>query len=216
MSDASSSKLPHNVIDIAGQVFGRLTIISFCFLRNGRSVWLCQCSCGRRVALRANDVRRGATKSCGCLHSETSAENGRRNRTHGKSGSPEYAIWIGVLRRCCKSTRDEYERYGGRGVTACNRWRDSFEAFYADMGPRPSPQHSIDRIDNNRGYEPGNCRWATAKEQQRNKRNNRMLTHDGRTQCATDWAEEVHITRGCLLERLRRGWSVARALGYGS
>jgi hypothetical protein len=134
--------------------------------------------------------------------------------THGMADSPEYRVWCHVLARCGTATDAAYDNYGGRGITVCDRWL-TFTNFYADVGPRPSPQHTLERIENDGNYEPGNVRWATRKEQNRNKRNNRLLTFNGRTQCIAAWAEEIGITWAALRARLRLGWSVERALTPG-
>lgn len=126
--------------------------------------------------------------------------------------SPEYTAWAGMLQRCRNPKNAAYPDYGGRGITVCDAWRDSFEAFYADLGPRPSARHSIDRIDNDGNYEPGNCRWATAKEQNRNTRRARLLTFDGRTQLLSDWGAELGVHPEAIRGRLRRGWSIEDAL----
>ena len=134
------------------------------------------------------------------------------------STSPECVIWYSMLQRCSDPTHSKYAYYGGRGITVCARWQDSFEAFYADMGPRPSPAHSLDRYPDHDGpYAPENCRWATKHEQMRNMRSNRWLTYNGMTMCLADWARytEIHgtpISVQTLRKRLRNGWSVDVAL----
>lgn len=125
---------------------------------------------------------------------------------------PEHIAWCDMRKRCYLSTHFRYADYGGRGVGVCERWRHSFEAFYQDMGPRPSASHSLDRIDNNGDYEPGNCRWSTAKEQARNTRRNRMLTFRGQTMCVAAWSEETGININTLYIRIHRGWSIDRVL----
>jgi hypothetical protein len=115
--------------------------------------------------------------------------------------------------RCFNVNGEDFHLYGGRGVTVCDRWRDSYPAFLADMGPRPSPAHSIDRFpDPNGNYEPGNCRWATMKEQQNNRRNNHRVTHGGLTLTVTDWSLRTGLSRQLIRYRLSHGWSVERAL----
>lgn len=127
--------------------------------------------------------------------------------------SAEYLIWQGMLGRCFCKTNGGYKRYGARGISVCFRWRSSFRAFLADMKPRPSGAHSLDRWpDQNGNYNPDNCRWATKRQQQRNLRSNRLLTFKGRTQCLTAWAEEVGLTREALDNRLARGIPLAKAL----
>ncbi len=124
----------------------------------------------------------------------------------------ERQTWRRMLERCNNPNHIEYARYGGRGIAVCPEWRHSYEAFVAHVGLRPSAGHSIDRIDVNKGYEPGNVRWATTAEQQRNKRNNRVLSFDGRSQCMVDWTAELGLPPGRLHGRLKSGWSVERAL----
>jgi hypothetical protein len=127
--------------------------------------------------------------------------------------TPERGCWQAMIDRCHDPKSTYFAHYGGRGIRVCNRWRESFALFQADMGPRPSPIHSLDRIDNDGNYEPGNVRWATPREQGRNKRNNRMLTAFGRTQCLTDWAAERGLRIITLKDRLDKlGWDVERAL----
>lgn len=125
---------------------------------------------------------------------------------------PRFAIWHGIKDRCFDSRHHAFHRYGGRGVTMCERWRQSFDDFCADVGPRPA-RMTIDRIDNERGYEPGNVRWATYTEQNRNRSDTRLLTAFGRTQCVAEWATELGISRAAIAGRLRRGWPVEKALG---
>jgi hypothetical protein len=158
-------------IDLTGRQFGRLTVLH----RAGTSHWKCQCSCGNRRDVSGDSLRHGETRPCGCLRRELTAERNQGRPPalkHGEAAarSPEYICWYGIIRRCCRPTDTSWERYGGRGITVCDRWRNSFEHFLADMGRKPTPQHSIDRINNDGDYEPANCRWATASEQQRNKR----------------------------------------------
>lgn len=125
---------------------------------------------------------------------------------------PLYAIWARMIRRCENPREAHYACYGGRGIRVCERWRKNVAAFLEDMGPRPSPAHSLDRIDVNGHYEPGNCRWATMREQQRNRRSNRMLTFRGETRCIVEWAELAGISATMLSSRLNRGWDPERAL----
>lgn len=137
---------------------------------------------------------------------------GARRRTHAKSQSREYRIWAGILTRCTNPNANGYQDYGGRGIRVCERWRVSFEAFLADMGPRPSPRHSVERTDHDGDYEPGNCQWIVRAAQNRNKRNSVILEHDGLSLPATEWAERLAMNYGVLLTRLARGWTPEKAL----
>jgi hypothetical protein len=132
---------------------------------------------------------------------------GDRSRTHGRSRTPEYCCWQAMIQRCINPHRRGYENYGGRGISVCDRWRTSFENFTADMGPRP-PGHSLDRIDNDGNYEPGNCRWATNTVQLRNRGNNRLVTFNGETLTISEWAEKLNVHKNTLTNRIDRGWSV--------
>jgi hypothetical protein len=189
-------KSPANFRDLTGRVFGRLTVVARAEnIGNWQSRWTCRCSCdGKLVIVRAACITNGGTQSCGCLR-----------QTHGGSGTREYRIWLAMKMRCADQSQDNY---GGRGISVCERWRDSFENFLADMGKCPSPDHSIDRFpDNDGNYEPGNCRWATAIEQMGNTRKNRMLTYKGETKHASEWARLIGMKVGTMMARLRKGWS---------
>ena len=143
--------------------------------RSGRH-WVCRCACGATAVVATSELRKGDTKSCGCLRIATARSRGQSNHKHGAAcdgaETPEYRAWVEMRRRCRDSNHIGYERYGGRGITVCERWTD-FEAFLADMGQKPTPTHSIDRRDNDGNYEPGNVRWATPEQQQNNRSNNK-------------------------------------------
>jgi hypothetical protein len=161
---------------VPGQRFGRLVVLHHADKdRKGNWRWECVCDCGNRTQPPTYSLVRGETRSCGCLQLETRRQNKREGSApkHGHTvgrSTAEYRAWNALKTRCTNTNIPGYKYWGGRGITLCERWRDSFEAFLADMGPRPSPKHSLDRIDNDGNYEPGNCRWATASEQNRNQR----------------------------------------------
>ncbi len=155
--------------NLTGKNFERLTVIKKDNSKE-RIYWICNCNCGtQNVSIRSNRLKSGLTKSCGCYQKE---EVSKSNTKHGMSETKEYNTWENIISRCINSNNNQYKYYGGRGITICNRWKDSFENFYEDMGPRPGPEYSIDRIDNNGNYESSNCRWTTHKEQMRNTRKN--------------------------------------------
>jgi hypothetical protein len=194
---------------LIGQRFHRLLVVANEPSSMGKRHWRCVCDCGREAVVPTGHLRNGHTRSCGCLHDEAT---GNRARIHGKSGTPEFWIWCGIKKRCYEPRSTVFRYYGGRGIKVCDRWRESFAAFLEDMGPRPSPDHSIDRVDPNGDYRPENCRWATTIEQRRNCRSNRVLTHDGQSLCIAEWAERTGIRPRTISARLKLGWSVGDAL----
>ena len=210
MRQKLQSKPNARFVDITNQKFGRLTAIQLVgYTKHSKQLWEFYCDCGAVTTKAANtvvsDAKKGRSPGCGCKQFY-----GNR-RTHGQHGTPEYIIWKGLRQRCNDTSHISYHNYGGRGIKVCARW-DNFEAFLADMGPRPSPKHTIDRRENDGDYCPGNCFWATRKVQSRNKRTNRLLTHDGQTMTVTDWAAKLGIKRDTLFARLNSGMSPAKAL----
>lgn len=168
----------------------------------------CECKCGNMTTVSLSNLRSGHATSCGCVQRQA----GKSNRTHGLSGTKTYRAWQDMIQRCTNKMRPRYATYGARGITVCQRWRDSFEAFLADMGEAPSRVHSIDREDNNGDYEPSNCRWSKTKEQARNTTRNRLLTFRGETKCIAEWSELLCISYATLYYRITHGWTVSEAL----
>lgn len=201
---------------LKGKRFGRWLVIAPKGRdRYGGRMWECRCDCGVIRTVRETSLRSGQSRSCGCLHAELLAERakiGRYARKHGMYATPEYQSWHLMKWRCGNPSAVGYQYYGGRGISVCREWLESFETFYCDMGPRPTPKHSIDRIDNDGNYEPGNCRWATAKEQAHNRRNNHVITFNGETLCATEWSDRLGGGRNVVSRRIKKGWSPEKAI----
>jgi hypothetical protein len=192
---------------VDGAKIGALTVVEPPKPGDRRAVF--RCACGTARAMLVANVLAGRTRSCGCVV----GRKGENLRKHGRARSPEYVAWCNAKARCHRKNHPRYAEWGGRGISMCERWRDDFAAFLADMGPRPSPGHSIDRIDNDGPYSPENCRWATAEQQSTNRPTwANTITFRGETLTLTQWAPRVGITRKSLEHRLRAGWSIERAL----
>lgn len=191
-----------------GQRFGRLVVVSFAGRRLAKRTWNCVCDCGKRCVAHGYDLRHGKHKSCGCLHLESIRRHGHTK--HGGSRTRTYSSWSAMISRCTDPAATHFERYGGRGIKICERWR-TFENFLADLGERPEGK-SLDRIDNDGNYEPGNCRWATNREQSLNRSDSRYIEFNGLRKRRSEWAEEYGIHPETLRCRLRKGWSVEKAL----
>lgn len=201
------------LIDEAGNRYGRLTVVGLSTVQKGSApLWYCSCDCGGSIDVPGSPLRKGKVVGCGCVQRERSKA---ANTTHGAfySHPAEYRAWSEAKRRCFNANAKCYPRYGGRGITMCDEWKSDFSAFLRDLGPRPTPEHSLDRIDNNGDYRPGNCRWATAKEQNRNKRSNRLVTIDGVTIPMVTACEYYGQDQDRVHARLKYlGWSVEKAL----
>lgn len=200
------------MIDLTGQKFGRLTALERIGVSaSGNAIWLCRCNCGSDVSIPSNNLKNGHTKSCGCLQKEELITR-LTQHGHSKKGkvSKTYHAWQDMLGRCTNLKNPGYHNYGGRGITICKRWF-KFENFLKNMGEVPEG-HQIDRIDNNGNYCKSNCQWVTSKINNRNRRNNHLITYDGKTQCMIEWAEKFNIHIGTLWSRLSRGWSIEKAL----
>lgn len=211
---------PHIRRDLTGQRFGLLVVLGpgkYVYReRPGKQAftcrfWRCQCDCGKETEVALGNLTSKLTISCGCQGSRASI--GMRRRTHGLSADRprEYNIWRAMIHRCHNVTDPGYKNYGGRGIAVCDRWRESCAAFIEDMGLSPDGM-TIDRIDNEQGYFPENCRWTTVTENNRNMRRTLLVTFKGRTQALAAWAEEVGISYSTLKSRLENGWSAQRML----
>lgn len=192
-----------------GNRFGRLIVTARAATTGGHRRWQCRCDCGNSGIYRESHLLSGATRSCRCLARETT---GQRVRTHGLRHTREYGIWKTMKNRCHSASVKSYAGYGGRGIRVCDRWRESFTAFYADMGPRPSPLHSIDRIDNDGPYSPENCRWATKTMQVHNSSKIRHITAYGQTLPLVEWSRRTGLNARTISARIRSGWSAERAV----
>ena len=203
-----------------GDTFGRWQIIApaqpHYFPSNperGVSVWLCRCICGTEREVLELTLKAKTSTSCGCWTIERSIE---ANKTHGETlggkSSPEYNVWGAMRERCNNPNNSRYSSYGGRGITVCEKWNNSFSNFLNDMGRRPSPKHSIDRIDNNLGYTPDNCRWAIPHKQMTNRRNSFHVNVDGKQIPLSDLAIQYNIPANTLRFRILKGWSLTEAL----
>jgi len=186
---------------IAGKRFGSWTVLRYGHQPDKPYHLLCRCDCGTEKFVLWYNLRDGRSKRC----AKCASGDGPL--------TPERIAHRDMHCRCYRSKHPEYPNYGARGITVCKQWRNNFPMFIADMGPRPSAKHSLDRIDNNGNYEPGNCRWATLTEQNRNQRSNHILTFRGRTLCIAEWAEVTGICDGTLYSRItKQGWTTERAL----
>lgn len=201
--------------DLTGRKFGRWTVLgegTHKYSGKHRILyWKCKCECGTFKEIHGGSLVLRRSESCGCLLKEK-LKNGL-NSTHGMSKTRIYATWGRIIYRCYNKKTSDWYLYGGRGIKVCDRWRYSFENFFEDMGSTYKEGLTIDRKDNDGNYEPENCRWATQKQQQRNKRNSHNITFNGKTQCIAAWAEELGIKVSTLGMRITKyGWSVEESL----
>lgn len=170
--------------------------------------WKCVCDCGKEKIVTTISLTSGGSKSCGCRRNELIV---KYNTDHGLSYSKAYRTWARIKDRCFNPNSDSYEYYGGRGITVCERWME-FKNFFSDMGHPPTTKHTINRIDNNGNYEPGNCEWSTHSDQMRNTRVNRIFSRNGETKCAAEWAEIFGMDYHFLMGRIKKGWDFKDAL----
>jgi len=201
-------------VDVTGQRFGRLVVIGRTKGPNHHNAyWECQCDCGKTVIVTSAHLSHGDTKSCGCLKIDVMKQ---QFATHGESRggikTREYRIWIAMRERCYCPTNAAYQDYGGRGITISENWLNSFGNFLSDMGRAPKG-HTIERKDNSKGYSKDNCVWATYKQQNNNRRDNIIITHDDKTMTISQWADDSGVNLAVLRQRLNRlGWSMEKAI----
>jgi hypothetical protein len=200
---STSDQLSPQAKDESGKRYGKLTVIEFAFVKHGIH-WRCQCDCGKTVTVAGHHLRSGGATTCGCVH----------YRANGHAGSPVYKVWQQIKERCYNPKASGYKNYGGRegqAVTVCDRWMVSFLNFYEDMGERPFEGATVERIDNDAGYSPENCKWATRHEQMANARTTKTLTFNGETKCKGEWARTLGISHKTLNYRLKH-WGLEKAL----
>lgn len=171
-----------------GDKSGKLTVLENTDILNGTIRFKCLCSCGTILMIKGSNFRSGSSKSCGCSKYDS------KNTTHGQSKNPLYKLYRGMLDRCYDKSNTAYNNYGGRGITVCDRWKESPEAFFQDVGERPTTKHELDRRENDKGYYPGNCVWSTKKENSRNKRTNRKLIYQGVTMTIAEASERTGVS----------------------
>jgi hypothetical protein len=199
--------------DLVGRTFNRLTVKAFVgYPRSGKAQWRCDCSCGATdILVLGYRLKDGTTGSCGCWKIEATK---RANSTHKMSRTKEYGVYCTMIARCYSPTAQRYELYGGRGIRVCKAWRGSsgFLQFLKDMGKKPTSKHSVERIDNDGNYSPSNCRWATQKEQCRNRRDSRRVRYEGKTWTVKELCEHYKIAYARTIWRLNEGWSVRKTV----
>jgi hypothetical protein len=197
--------MPKPLSDLTGDRYGSLTVFARATENyRGNAQWMCRCDCGRVKTYLGMDLKKGKLRSCGCKNPSIIAN-------HGMSGTPTHLAWISMRQRCNNPNSTAFADYGGRGIKVCDRWQESFANFVADMGVRP-PRHSLERIENNGNYEPGNCRWATQRDQMNNRRCNRFIEIDGKRQTLAQWLRETGMTGERFFDRVKHGWSVEDAI----
>lgn len=179
---------------------------------SGAVIWTCICDCGKRKDVTSTGLKNGSTQSCGCLFLEVAAAKGHAKRIHGMTDTSTYRSWSGAKARCTNPKNKKYPNYGGRGISFCARWAESFEAFLEDMGPVPAKGMSIERENNDGNYEPGNCRWATQLEQQNNRRDNVIIALDGESLTMAQYCRKHGLDSDKVQRRLKCGYSVERAV----
>lgn len=199
----------HFFVDLTGKRFGRLTVVRYDGKRGKQCYWLCKCDCGNTTTVQTNRLKSGKTRSCKCIQRETRVQ---MNLRHGMSKSGEYGSWVSIRARCCNKNSRVYHRYGGRGIRVCKRWMNSFDNFLADMGKKPTAEHTIERRNGKGHYCPSNCYWATRVEQANNKSNNHLILAFGKTMTLSQWSREYGVSTYTIRNRIQAGWGNDRAV----
>ena len=205
--------MPRPYIDLTGKIFSSLTVLKVSPTKRGKNTeWICKCVCGKEICISGTLLTCKKQMSCGCLKLKYLSESHKKHghaSLYGMGGKrkPEYMVWQGMKQRCYYDKCISYHNYGGRGIKVCKRWKDSFENFLKDMGNRPTPKHSLDRINPNKNYCKSNCRWATSKQQSINKRHSVYITINGVKKHISEWAEETKVPHARIRQRLYRGYS---------
>lgn len=202
--------MPVHRLNLTGKRFSRLVVTDFAYTKNYNTYWNCVCDCGNKTIVQGTKLTQGRTKSCGCYMIDRIKET---NSSHGQRHTRLYGIYCKMKERCNNPNSIEYSSYGGRGIRLCPEWENDFNSFYQWAKANGyTDSLSIDRIDNDKGYEPENCRWADRITQANNKRTNHYLTYNGKTQSIAQWARETGLSQSCLRHRIYRGWDVEKAL----
>lgn len=203
-----------NALNLSGRVFGRLKVISRTLTPGKQSHWLCECQCGNTRVVRGTSLTSGHTKSCGCLHDEASAVRiSEQNKKHGKRKTRLYSIWSDMKKRCNNEKHWAFSNYGGRGITVCKEWQEFLPFYEWAMRNDYRENLTIDRIDNDGNYEPGNCRWVTRKVQGNNKSNNIVCVYNGKKYTITQLSEKTGVPRNTLYSRIcTYKWDVEKAV----
>lgn len=202
-------------LDLTGQRFGRWTVLECCGRSNdGQKVYLCRCDCGTEKKIRSGNLRNGDTQSCGCLAAEKNAERSRKRLlVHGGCGTRLYRIWFDMRRRCGYEKSINWHLYGGRGIKVCEEWENNFVAFRDwALENGYSDELQLDRIDNDRNYEPGNCKWSSRVEQGNNRRTCVYVTIDGEKKTVVEWCRINGIVPGTAFARIKMGWKPEEAV----
>lgn len=204
-----------NFQDLTGMIFGRLTVLGYAGKNKGNrsGYWNCRCVCGQHSKVSSAPLKSGHTQSCGCLQKERSSS---ATTTHGSTANgqstAEFRAWIGMKKRCLNPNYRQYHDYGGRGISVHPDWINNFASFLEHVGPRPTANHSLDRIDNSKCYEPGNVRWSDRIAQANNKRSSRVLTVSGDTKTIAEWGRKTGLSPATIWYRIKRGWSNEQAV----